>query len=536
MSINFHPDVNYQLQQFAPEEQRVSQETAQKPVTGQEDSSNRMPVGATEKPTDALFVDHEHHVPLVATALMDENGDAYGIAVDHRVPLQFDFQGQKHDISHLLAQHEYAELPHMQNLMDQGMSPQDAYHDAHDLIAIPSETALSKAYAVRNGLDPEAFHEAYKDHIRQYVPIAREPTDRDIHPDGHTTQYGLDVTEGGIDAAVEKKHAELLDKNPTAVLAGGSSQTSNKVNLLKAMQLETNGADPEEIFDKTGWFKGGDKRWRYEISDQGARLKTENLSINPWNKSMYFLDYKKEYKLGDILEHPELYKAYPELKDVPVKPIIGPDILSYRGGVDTEGNIHLSGSTSEEMKSVALHEIQHKIQHAEGFETGGNTKAFEHPELRNWSMELTPHENRINKGLTDLGIESNVDYMAWATKFEEKYGAKGLDKITAGELEKLKTNPGLYRDVRTYGEIKKDLSTLREQAADKYTRLSGEVEARNVQTRAKPSNIATYPWHTEDVPRDQQIFRKAVGTEMLQGGQGHRIPTLEELMDRPLDE
>jgi hypothetical protein len=43
-----------------------------------------------------------------------------------------------------------------------------------------------------------------------------------------------------------------------------------------------------------------------------------------------------------------------------------------------------------------------------------------------------------------------------------------------------------------------------------YRRTSGEVEARNVQTRrdmTPDQRRATPPWETEDVPRAQQIVR-----------------------------
>jgi len=46
-----------------------------------------------------------------------------------------------------------------------------------------------------------------------------------------------------------------------------------------------------------------------------------------------------------------------------------------------------------------------------------------------------------------------------------------------------------------------------------YRRLAGEVEARNVETRmdwTPEQRRDTPPWHTEDVPRDQQIVRRTV--------------------------
>lgn len=137
-----------------------------------------------------LNIDRDHHVPLVASALMDPEGKMYGMAVDHRVPPNPEFD----QFLHL---HEASELPHMQNLVDAGMSNQEAYHEAHDRIATPTETAAVRGYAARNGKDPDQYLDQYKQYWRDAAAIAREPTDRPRHPDAHTTRFGLDESEVG---------------------------------------------------------------------------------------------------------------------------------------------------------------------------------------------------------------------------------------------------------------------------------------------------------------------------------------------------
>src|SRR5579871_3837615 len=100
--------------------------------------ANRRPSRATEKPAgefnsnpgtqvpyDENSIDRDHHVPLVASALTDDNGQMYGMAIDHRVPPKPEFE--KH-----LWDHEAYENEYMNHLTKIGYTSQDAYHKAHD--------------------------------------------------------------------------------------------------------------------------------------------------------------------------------------------------------------------------------------------------------------------------------------------------------------------------------------------------------------------------------------------------------------------
>ena len=88
--------------------------------------------------------------------------------------------------------------------------------------------------------------------------------------------------------------------------AGEKAITANVGKLDQAKAMLENGADEVKIWQKTGWFKDKDGAWKFEIGDSKARL-------NP--------NFKSGGKLGELLEHEELFKAYPELKDISVKKI-----------------------------------------------------------------------------------------------------------------------------------------------------------------------------------------------------------------------
>ncbi len=157
-------------------------------------SSSTTPKGATEKPTDASEVDRGHNVPLIASALTKDGSSMYGLAIDHRVSTDMEFDGRTHDITPFLQAHEQAELPVMSDLINNGMSNKEAYEQAHDKVANPTEAAARYAYAAKNNLDPDEFNKAYYSHIQNAAEVAKQPSDQPRHPDAHTTRYALDPT------------------------------------------------------------------------------------------------------------------------------------------------------------------------------------------------------------------------------------------------------------------------------------------------------------------------------------------------------
>lgn len=128
-------------------------------------------------------IDREHHVPLVASALTDDQGKMYGMAIDSRIPSKPEYE--KH-----LWNHEAFENDYMNDLVKNGMSSQDAYHKAHDWSTARESAAVTAEFGEK-GL------EDYKQHWRDAAAIAAEPSDKQRHPDAHTTKHGLDESELG---------------------------------------------------------------------------------------------------------------------------------------------------------------------------------------------------------------------------------------------------------------------------------------------------------------------------------------------------
>ena len=145
--------------------------------------------------------------------------------------------------------------------------------------------------------------------------------------------------------------------------AGENAATSNKSMLAMAQKMLADGKGSEEIRKQTGWFKGLDGKWRYEIDDSEMKVTVP----------------KGKYpSVGDFVEHKKLFAAYPELAGmfVTIHDIKG-KLGSYSR---TFGDIQLSAdlvSDPEKLREVLVHELQHAVQDIEGFASGATVEAWE---------------------------------------------------------------------------------------------------------------------------------------------------------------
>ena len=115
-------------------------------------------------------------------------------------------------------------------------------------------------------------------------------------------------------------------------------------------------------YDKAGLtFKGRDDgMMRAEIDDSEAYINKDFAKPN------------SSTTLGKLLHHPELFEAYPQLRDIEVS-FESLDFLTR--GYATENKVALNNNMLSEVNNVLstlLHEAQHLIQKIEGFAKGGN--------------------------------------------------------------------------------------------------------------------------------------------------------------------
>ena len=197
--------------------------------------------------------------------------------------------------------------------------------------------------------------------------------------------------------------------------AGPESETADKHALTTAQKLIEDGIRPSEVRRKTGWFKGLDGKWRYEISDNDSSL----------NEAEYEkLKDDDEIYLSDLLEHDKLYAAYPAFRVTPVRidnSRNGAVFYPKSGWIETQKE----GLPPKQFRSVLLHEIQHIIQTQEGFASGGNT-------------EIAP---QIKNALGYLVEDKNLEILKWEDE-------NGQTIKEAQDAAKMLRNAYLYRDVQ----------------------------------------------------------------------------------------
>lgn len=179
-----------------------------------------------------------------------------------------------------------------------------------------------------------------------------------------------------------------------ASYAGPNALTADHAKQKEMSAAITAGADKYDTFDKTGWFIGPDNLPRFEIDDSKAKFdwtKVPKLTAqypkvptyDPADRSPearaawdayvtgaeVYRAQKNEVQLQDIMDHPTLYEAYPQLRGVTVR--FGDDFPYGYAGTATDGDRSIEfGPLGRNTPSLLLHEIQHLIQNIEGFAGG----------------------------------------------------------------------------------------------------------------------------------------------------------------------
>jgi hypothetical protein len=124
---------------------------------------------------------------------------------------------------------------------------------------------------------------------------------------------------------------------------------------------------PQQTWDQNKAYMGPDGTMKWEISDLPSRLRDPNKTV-----------YDSE-RLSDVLDHPELFKNYPDLGDT----IVHGDITKTNNGgggfsprrPNDAGDFNLITNRArnpEEFHSTLLHEIQHNVQEYENWSRGAN--------------------------------------------------------------------------------------------------------------------------------------------------------------------
>lgn len=259
----------------------------------------------------------------------------------------------------------------------------------------------------------------------------------------------------------------LAGERGSAAADKAEERTFRMDNLSVARKMEEENKDAKAIKMATGWERGADGKWRYEMPD--AKIK-DTMDVGGGHIVKRYEDDMlwNGGKLSKVIDAPELFKAYPQLKDVLIDTDAIMNDMPSNGEYNSKTNtITIHADELKYMNSILNHEIQHAIQDIEGFAKGGSPRLVR--------GEVKKRFDEVTKQIKQLRAEGKEDE------------AKAL-------IEK---NRGLYNAYQKNDDY------------NSYKSLAGEVEARNVQERMNMTpdeRRKSLAESTEDVARKDQIF------------------------------
>lgn len=351
----------------------------------------------------------------------------------------------------------------------------------------------------------------------------------------------IDGGSGAIPAQEAQRTSSTIQKETSAAserktgpparfsYAGRNANGANLDSLREAQEMQAAGADMESIRKATGWHEGMDGKWRWEIDDSkmeyhragdalfgrnhpeyaeqqrleqkmlyGELTDTEQARLRAltetWGRERSRLSERVERgnaRLEDVLDHEELFRAYPQLRHVRV--VFDETPKGVLGSFSAEGNqITISEELRDAPQDVLIHEIQHAIQNAEGFAKGSNRQY--------WEEKLTNGDEIQSKGFQEAREkliqfqldEANEEVLALRDQLEKAGelddGFREYDRIwEEAERRGLDKKINEYYDLREnyYDQLHKPQRSV---PSELYYNTAGEIEARDAANRRPMSS------------------------------------------------
>lgn len=304
--------------------------------------------------------------------------------------------------------------------------------------------------------------------------------------------------------------------------AGRDAGNADLEALHEAERYEMQNVDAETIRQKTGWFRGADGKWRWEIDDSGAETDTKwgflrNPDAKRYNElfekvylndtataedlnELQILDKnlkgvrKSPLYLDEIVRHDKLFEAYPALRDVKVRfeANTGNAEGAYHDGFN---EIVLRAGLKlepEKLKDTLIHEIQHAIQSTEGFSGGSSPEYWARRDYESGDMIETRLQKKKNSILRALG-KDEVNKYARYNELERELGKLFLADENSEDGKKYNKleaeQDAIYEELypnewfKSLLDIDRKMENPSEVYTDLYRNTAGEIEARDAAAR-----------------------------------------------------
>ena len=184
----------------------------------------------------------------------------------------------------------------------------------------------------------------------------------------------------------------------------------------------------EEVFLETGAFLAPDGKRQFEIDTRDARV-NENALMTMFT----YMGDIRPIELPQVLDFPELYENYPQLKDVKVT--LDPKPGEKGSYAPANKIIRLNPNEIEfsqvPLTSVVLHEVQHAVQDIEGYlKPESFSEGFlTHEQYRGLPVEVEARnvQRRFEDPITDLfGRKTQLPYLSQDRSLDQMTDAAAL--------------------------------------------------------------------------------------------------------------
>lgn len=362
------------------------------------------------------------------------------------------------------------------------------------------------------------------------------------------------------------------------LFAGERSKTADFAALREARERLAQGADAETVRRETGWFRGMDGKWRFEIDDSGMAYRRDGdaqLSKEPGYQRLQELErrwdslteqeraeydslaneyqgtvWEEKYLLRDFLRHDDLFRAYPYLNRVS---LAFEDLDSGQSGYfdGSSNTIVLSNRLRNQPESTLTHEIQHVIQKVEGFSRGSS------PEYWNRRMEEGYSRRRNDGRIEQAEKEYRRIFDDAPEEFKRKVREINRDRLRedyeAAEAIVDELYAGEYADLWSQLDMA-DFERRSERGeemlpSDLYRNTAGEIEARDAAARRSLTAeqraeqapdlgnentvfaegdgrtlYASMDIESEEQPHSRPYYAESAGDVMLRDADGKWVP------------
>lgn len=273
------------------------------------------------------------------------------------------------------------------------------------------------------------------------------------------------------------------------MFAGPLSRVHSSALETEARTMKAQGKTPAQINFKTGMYEGAGGHFYSQISDKDAVVHTNKI----WTDKTVATNMRngKGTPLSTLMDHKELDKAYPGLAEK-IKVHLDPRGRGASYDFNT-GNITISTPDAypktglDTFKNVLLHEVNHAIQHYEGFPRG-DSPTTHIKALQAHVEQLDARLVDIDSRLREAKVDGNDRYAITLQKERDMVQAQ-MDDLSKDKIHKIAWD----RYNRSAGE---NMSVMTQERAD----LSPEQLRMQVPTPGTPNEGQIVKYNTSPSP------------------------------------